>query len=660
MAEGISTSFQTCPPDPHGFHDLEGLPSSPSLSHLHVNDLGLTPPPGSQLQLSTKSSQHEERSSPTRDVNTTSENPTDPQNCTQQLGNTRNSHSDGKQEEVGCASSEEQPPVDSELVGPRQPWIDIATRSPQLEIAFSAFDDSNHTAEDLYDPLFDSELVLQEIDAVLQPRKRDGDEAFPEECTSWDQPRKRQVTEISQDLTIEPPDKTPSLSSLDSGQPEQGGTGPHTPSDVEKQLSTGAVFDPIDLLFEDPSGDISLDIPDSEFPFSFDLQGEGNREGGKEDMAANCSMFDQPFGLADHVLPPVSEITKERFSLDHQEIVDSTNREALQRVFAEPEYVSPYPVYGGPLGYMPSAPNIHVRCIEVSDDRTNLRLATLRNKVQQLTLERNKYKQEWALASDMTAVDPATGKTKQQTLLEQNAMLRRVCSRHQQRVEQYKQETIEWKNKLHDLGTIYNNLLYDIHQKQMPAVAPIPNGYKPPRARQANSSAASLPPSTSHPQSITSTPNAYAGNSEEPITIDLTEETGDDVSAAANPTPEEQEESQRRAGMLQSLRNKKYSWLGGPDGDVGNQNLRLSVTPASRQGSLKPAGGPHDSERSRDNHVPARDPCEIASDDRLDNNDDDLARMMEQELASDTATSRSHDCDVLIAQAGDSPKHVFR
>ncbi|GLA76268.1 hypothetical protein AtubIFM55763_007836 [Aspergillus tubingensis] len=649
MAEGISTSFQTCPPDPHGLHDLEGLPSPPSLP-LHVNDLGLTPPPGSQLQLSTKSSQHEERKLPTRDVNATSETPADPRHCTQPLGNTHKDHNDEKQVEVNDAPSEEQSPADK-VVESRQSWADTTTCSPQLEIDFSAFDDSNNATEELYDPFFDSELVLQEIDAVLQ-RKRNGDEAFPEDCVSWDQSRKRQATEMSQYSTTESPDKTPSLLSLDSGQPEQGGTGPHTPSDVEKQQSD-AVFDSIDLLFEDPSGDFPLDIPDGDVSFNFDIQGAGNGEGGKEDMSATFSVFDQSFDL-----PSVSEITKERFSLDHQDIVDSTNREALQRVFAEPEYVSPYPLYGGPLGYIPSAPNIHVRCIEVSDDRTNLRLATLRNKVQQLTLERNKYKQEWALASDLTAMDPATGKTKQQTLLEQNAMLRRVCSRHQQRVEQYKQEAIEWKNKLHDLGTIYNNLLYEIQvQKQMPAVAPIPTGYKPPRARQASSNATSLQPSTSQPQSMASTPNASVG---EPITIDLTEETGDDGSAAANPTPEEQEERQRRVEMLQSLRNKKYSWLGDADGDVGNQNLRISVTPAPRQGSLKPAGGPHDSERSRDNHVPARGPCEIASDDRVEEDDDELARMMEQELASPIATSKPGDCDVLITQVGDSPKIVSK
>lgn len=649
MAEGISTSFQTCPPDPHGLHDLEGHPSPPSLP-LHVNDLGLTPPPGSQLQLSSKSSQHEERKLPTRDVNATSETPADPRHCTQPLGNTHKDHNDEKQVEVNDASSEEQSPADK-AVESRQSWADTATCSPQLEIDFSAFDEPNNATEELYDPLFDSELVLQEIDAVLQ-RKRNGDEAFPEDCVSWDQSRKRQATEMSQYSTTESPDKTPSLLSLDSGQPEQGGTGPHTPSDVEKRQSD-AVFDSIDLLFEDPSGDFPLDIPDGEISFNFDIQGAGNGEGSKEDMSANFSVFDQSFDL-----PSVSEITKERFSLDHQDIVDSTNREVLQRVFAEPEYVSPYPVYGGPLGYMPSAPNIHVRCIEVSDDRTNLRLATLRNKVQQLTLERNKYKQEWALASDLTALDPATGKTKQQTLLEQNAMLRRVCSRHQQRVEQYKQEAIEWKNKLHDLGTIYNNLLYEIQvQKQMPAVAPIPTGYKPPRARQASSNATSVQPSTSQSQSMASTPNASAG---EPITIDLTEETGDDGSAVANPTPEEQEERQRRVEMLQSLRNKKYSWLGDADGDVGNQNFRISVTPAPRQGSLKPAGGPHDSERSRDNHVPARGPCEIASDDRVEEDDDELARMMEQELASPIATSKPGDCDVLKAQVGVSPKIVSK
>ncbi|PWY81848.1 hypothetical protein BO70DRAFT_362285 [Aspergillus heteromorphus CBS 117.55] len=641
MAEGISTSSQTCPSDPQGLFTSEGLSSPPPLSHLHVNDLGLTPSPGSQLQ-HFDASKGEQRGSSDRDVKT---------NSAQNAVHNRTYHAEDHSYSHKGDGNEEKPdhaPSDDGHGG--SAYIDQSKGSPRLDVHSSEFNGANDTAGDLYDPLFDSDVVFDELDAAFRSQKRAGEEAFPEENAFWDQSRKRQATELIQGLT-ESPDKTPSLSSLDcSLQPDQGGTGPHTPVDIEKQQPP-AMFESMDLLFPDPPFDVSLDIPDGEVPFNFDLQDAFNEQEQKEAASMKIEIPEEALGFDECDLPSVSEITKARFSLDQHHVIANTNREVLQRVYPEPEYVSPYPAHGGPLGYLPSTPGVHVRYVEVTDDRNSYRINCLRNKVQQLSLERNKYRQELSQLADLITVDPATGKTNQQLLLDQNAMLRRVCSRHQSRVEQYKQETIEWKNKLHDLGTTYNNLLYELRtQKEAPAVAPIPNGYKPPRVRQANPTQQSqshlqpgshtIPPTAQPPhlQPVSSSaPNAPAshvcqniapGSSApraEPLTIDLTEETGDDEPAPVMPTPEE---TQRRAEMLQSLRSKKYSWLGA-EADAGPHSVRATPAPQA-QGSPRAEGGPQDAGRSR-GHAPAQASCEIASVDLADS-DDDLARMMEQEL----------------------------
>ncbi|PWY83259.1 hypothetical protein BO94DRAFT_123275 [Aspergillus sclerotioniger CBS 115572] len=561
--------------------------------------------------------QHKERLLSVRGVHTTPTLHNDAPNCTDRLENFVKSHTgDEPHTKVGC-TTEEQHSVCSQRDESAGTSTGATPRSPSFDINPSGYDESNSNTEDLYDPLFDDDFDLQGFDAVLPSRKRDGDEAFPDECASWDQPSKRQVTEPKQDLTTVSPDNTPSLSSLDSVQPDQGGTGPHTPSDIEKQQSLATLFDPIDLLLEDPTCDIALNIPDGEIPFSFDFQGACNGQELKEDIRTIYDIPDQALEL-----PSISEITKERFSLNDSNIIDNTHREVLQQVYVEPEYASPYPAHGGPLGYLPSAPGLHVRCMEVSEDRINYRLSNLRTKVHQLTLERNKYKQELARVSDLTAVDPETGKTKRQLLLEQNAMLRRVCSRHRQRVEEYKQEAADWKNKLHHLSVTHNCLLYEIQtQNQVPKVNPMPPGYKPPRVRHVNPDAQAV--DSSAPPSASAGGPSVPGARAEPLMIDLTDEPGDDVPAE---TPEE---FRRRTEMFQSLRAKKYPWLADGEAEVGNPALRMtSGSPA--QGSPSSAGGPQDSGRSRD-HRPANPPRDIASADPA-HHDADLAQNMEPEL----------------------------
>ncbi|KAB8227748.1 uncharacterized protein BDW43DRAFT_293291 [Aspergillus alliaceus] len=527
-----------------------------------------------------------------------------------------------------------------------------ASKLPDRDVDPVGFAGSAGTVQSLFDdPLFDSEAVLRELDAAFASRKRTGDEAFPE-LGLWGPPEKRRLVESEQDHRAPSPSETPSLSSPDSShQPEQGGTAPQTPG-VERLPSPNPLFDSLDALFEDPDFNVPL-IPDDELPPDFELEpplvqdDQSNHTPPNQISADSTDNVQRSFVLPDGPIsrePPVSEITKQRFSLDSHDIVSNTSREILQRIHQDPEYTSPYPAYGGPLGYLPSAPGIHVKCIEVAEDRMNYRLSNLKDRVYQLTCERNKYKNAWF---QWTTIDPATGKTKEQLLREENSMLRRVSSQHQNRVEQYKREATEWKNRLHELGTIYNNLLYDIHvQRQLPAVAPIPDSYKPPRTSQAprgrshtpNSHAATpVPSGNTQPPNQGSQPlpsqcsGAYEGQppaesqlalGQGPaetrpttVTIDLTDET-ESQSAHSEPLQAEQ----RRMELLQSLRNKRYDWLQGEQSEHGFHTTSASQSPLPQHGPAPLT------ERSRSN-PPGRT---IAHHNSID---DELARMMEEELA---------------------------
>ncbi|KAF7585729.1 hypothetical protein BBP40_010235 [Aspergillus hancockii] len=659
VVEGISTSLQTCPPDLQGHPALGDLPSPPYIHHLHVNDLGLTPTPGSQLQ------QPIDAQISSRDENHTLSGESE--------GACTSNKFDGNQEDTSSAAH-----IGSnhgtQLANNSQ--ISQATQKlPMRDIDPIGFDGSTDTVQALFDdPLFDSEAVLRELDAAFVSRKRAGDEAFPE-FGIWGPLEKRRLVETqqNQDQGAPSPGETPSLSSPDSShQPEQGGTAPHTPG-IERPQSPNSLFDSLDALFEDPDFHIPL-IPGEELPPDFEWElplPQGDHSGPgflEQNPSDSLDSFDHILKLPDipqeltPAEPSVSEITKQRFSLDPQDIVSNTSREVLQRIHQEPEYTSPYPVYGGPLGYVPSAPAIHVKCIEVAEDRMSYRLSHLKDRVYQLTCERNKYKNAWF---QWTTIDPATGKTKEQLLREENAMLRRVSTQHQNRVEQYKHEATEWKNRLHELGTIYNNLLYEIHvQRQIPAVAPIPDSYKPPRTSQASrgpsltpnpppvaptSAAMSQAMSQSHSpaprdmppdiqgsqplssQGVPGVSPGVSGTSEDPrsigsqltsrptpVTIDLTDET-QNKPVSSKPSAG----TQRRMEMLQSLRNKRYGWLESEHTGHGfrhtsasqSRRLQRDATPLTERSRSDPSG------RTAAHNSSIAD-------------DDELARAIEAELAA--------------------------
>ncbi|KAL4751477.1 hypothetical protein BDW72DRAFT_173453 [Aspergillus terricola var. indicus] len=396
--------------------------------------------------------------------------------------------------------------------------------------------EANDTVNDMsdsYDPLFDS--TIPELDLAFS-RKRSA-EVLPE---IWSEKRQRQRQHP------ESPDQTPSLT---------------TNSTHESHAS---FFDTFDSLF---GGGIEL---------PFVLPGEPLPDF-KEIPQALSSLHG------------TSEYTKEGFSLNEQDILATTTREFLQ-VRKEPVYKSPYPVSGGPLGYLPSNPALHVTCVAVGDEKMLNEIQSLRAQLYRTTRERDQYKKSLLQYAELDG----SGKSPEQLLREENAMLRRVSTRHQSRVDEYKKEAAAWRNRLHEVSTLYNNLLYEIEvTKRLPAIL-IPTEYKPHQPGQqsvpppsmqcagaSNTQPSGFPrqqpgqqidavatvltpesfPPTSRdcvPAQVTKAYNHPSGpparepqQTPEAIMIDLTEED------EALPTPPPEPEG----ATLKSLRSKKYGWL---------------------------------------------------------------------------------------------------
>ncbi|KAL4814072.1 hypothetical protein BDW67DRAFT_167078 [Aspergillus spinulosporus] len=393
----------------------------------------------------------------------------------------------------------------------------------------STFNDMNGS----YDPLFDS--TIPELDFAFSHKR--GAEELPEIPS---EKRQRQQPES--------PDQTPSLT---------------TNSTHESHAS---FFDTFDSLFGGGT-EPPLVLPDEPLP---DFREIPQPPSGRH---------------------RTSECTKEAFSLDEQDIIATTTREFLQ-VRKEPVYKSPYPVSGGPLGYLPSNPALHVTCVAVGNEKMLKEIQSLRAQLYRTTRERDQYKKSLLQYAELDG----SGKSPEQLLREENAMLRRVSTRHQSRVDEYKKEAAAWRHKLHEVSTLYNNLLYEIEvTKRLPAISLVPAEYKPQQygqqlvplpsiqsASASNSQPAGSPtqlpgqqvdaitidltPESSVPQTSTNSmpaqvTNAYNQPSGPParqpeqtpeaIMIDLTEED------EALPTPPPEPEG----ATLKSLRSKKYGWL---------------------------------------------------------------------------------------------------
>lgn len=608
VAEGISMSFSQSQ-DPQELFAPEGLPSPPSFSHLHVNDLGLTPSPGSQQQ-----QQHQ------ADV----------------------THASSRNEERD------------------KPNDGVADKTATKDSTQQAEELSTDTEEPLYDPLFDSDFAFQDLESDFLSHKRAHNEAFPEDF-GVEEPLEKRQNQDGLNLGDALPDETPSLTPDSSHRPEYVETALNTPAGIERSHTPNSLFGSLDLLF-----------PESEFPVSLDNTVLFDNLAIRPGHAVSQDLGPEPAPTKSAELSTAiqsaSDVTQQRFSLDAQDLLANTNREILRRADDIPQYVSPYPEYRGSLGYLPSAPSLHVKCVEVVDERMNYRMECIRSKNHQLTHERNKYK---SFYDEFSTVDQATGKTKHQMLHHDNAMLRRNATRHQKRVDGYKEEIEHWKSKLNEVSTLYNNLLYDVAiQRRLPEVAPPPAKYRPrpiqhqppavtdvrpqlpsslpPRQPAPNQQPAQhpLPRRDAQPPSGTATAIAAANQpppqpphscpapaprearSSQAVTIDLTE---DDPNTGPNhppdPSPPLGANTNSGAEVLQSFRQKNYSWLKGPN-QVPNATYRTGS-------SLNNANADRAATGSRSGHTSTDDPQPSSPQHGNDGHDveqDELAQMMEEEL----------------------------
>ncbi|PLB35875.1 uncharacterized protein BDW47DRAFT_109664 [Aspergillus candidus] len=523
--------------------------------------------------------------------------------------------------------------------------------SPEWDFHPVSHDDGVDNSQELLRQFFDSESALQELNAAFESRKRTGDDAFNAEFGFWGGSGKRRHIELPQHQDTESPLETPSLSSPESFlRPDQGETAPHTPAG-EAPHSPSSLLNAYDPLFDDP--DFDFGTINDELPLDFELAphlahedkpAEGKCENKNEnpvDRAVHTVQF-MDDNATEKLLPELSstsEATKQRFSLEIPDLANNANREVLQRVCPQQEYTSPYPVYQGPLGYLPSAPGVHVKYLEVAEDQVNDRFLTLNHRVRQLSYERTKYRNAWFR---WNTTDSKTGKTREQALRDETALHRRLSSQRQSKAEQHRKEAEEWKQRFYDLSTVYNNLLYEINvQRTMPAVAPTPQGYRPQGTPQAvsgpqpASGPSSQPQSQGHsrpvsrgqpamgplpPQSTQPAPANPAPRDSRPVTIDLTDEPENKTPnpvPAPTPSPEQQ---QRRNDLLRSLQNKEYGWL--KDMDHSDTHHRATSTPRTFQ-----SGTTAIPERSHSY------PPDHGSDARTDSENDEMVRAMEEELA---------------------------
>ena len=105
-----------------------------------------------------------------------------------------------------------------------------------------------------------------------------------------------------------------------------------------------------------------------------------------------------------------------------QDVAASQSRQIVN-IIAPPELpITPYPKHNGPLEYLPSTNNLHVRSVRVSEDHLVSQLNRLESRVAKLQREKKCLMAE---LSEHVDLDPATGKSKLQILKDENSTLRR-------------------------------------------------------------------------------------------------------------------------------------------------------------------------------------------------------------------------------------------
>lgn len=256
-------------------------------------------------------------------------------------------------------------------------------------------------------------------------------------------------------------------------------------------------------------------------------------------------------------------ITK-NFRLRKEDILATQHREIFRHVPKPEVYISPYPKYRGPLGYFPSAPATHARCIEVAPDDVAVRLEEYRRNLQKVRSERSKYRTVWA---EWKTVDPTTGKSKEQMLKEEPFRLKRALLAQERKTEEFRKQAEDWRGQYNNLAIAYNGLVQHLHMLQSAQIlrhpAHLPPGHPTPVPSPQPElvtvdSSINLPPDP--PRAARNTPHPH------PITIDLTDDepTNHNTKDLSSVSFLAEEYSGKHAAeeLRTAMCRKEYQWLG--------------------------------------------------------------------------------------------------
>ncbi|EZF36467.1 hypothetical protein H109_03666 [Trichophyton interdigitale MR816] len=229
----------------------------------------------------------------------------------------------------------------------------------------------------------------------------------------------------------------------------------------------------------------------------------------------------EPVFLKPWVRKPVSEIIKKYNDIGNQDLLNSMYRQVFTTPRNAEKYISPYPRMGGPLGYLPSTPVAHVKCVEVADSTVNHRINQYRRVAHKMRYERDKV--AW-FSAQWGGIDPVTGKSKAQQMREECTLLKRSITFKNKAIKEATAEAELWRNKFRNLEAAHLNLLTQYH-------AAIAVASKATAANLVSNQRASKPTT----------------ESSDPARIDL---TGDEP-VTAKPA----------VSALNRMRMKKYNWL---------------------------------------------------------------------------------------------------
>lgn len=159
--------------------------------------------------------------------------------------------------------------------------------------------------------------------------------------------------------------------------------------------------------------------------------------------------------------PTFISTIKGKVTLNSESLSRLAAVEAFTQGKSSSQHISPY----APVGYYPSAPNLHCMIGRGTDSNEVLRsrLDSSRRRLDVVMAERNKYRD--ALLK-YEQVDPETGLLGIRKLETELLKSRRMVSNHRYRVDQLKIEVQEWKDRYTAVATTHNCLIRDYQQLQ--------------------------------------------------------------------------------------------------------------------------------------------------------------------------------------------------